>query len=110
MRPSSASLGASGRAKPLCVLSGVLEEDDIWLSSVLLYASWGVSGARGALRAGDGTEDPRADETERGTMDGILVRRYAMGEELLEDDALSTDFSRFDSMRGNTWDGGSGGV
>ena len=43
-------------------------------------------------------------------MDGILVRRYAMGEELLEDDALSTDFSRFDSMRGNTWDGGSGGV
>lgn len=53
----------------------LLEGVDIWSSREVLNGSWGSSGARGARRGAEGMLLLRAEASDSGIIDGILVRR-----------------------------------
>lgn len=68
------------------------------MSRGILPAAWGSRGASGALRAVAGLLEEGDDTTRTGEMDGILVRRYDIGDDLWDEAAvLSGARSRFDS-------------
>ena len=96
-RVRSASFPRSEVEYVECAEAELLEGIDAWSSRDILAVTWGSKGASGVLRGVDGVGLPE-DTTRTGEIDGILVRRYDIGEDLLDVvDTLSGGRSRFDS-------------
>lgn len=93
----SASLPESEEVCVDCTDAELCEAVDAWSSRDILAVTWGSKGASGALRAVDGVGEPE-ETTRTGEIEGILVRRYDIGDDLLDvADMFSGGLSRFDS-------------